>query len=284
MQVNTTIMLHFPDVNNANNLKIFQNPTSQIRGFYFTKSQLSKVEELDYANNHAVYFLFSEIEEASVYVGQSVKGIGRIKSHLKKKDFWQFGILFVTDNHSFDKLSIDFLEYYFIQAFAKTQYSLENQDLRPTQPNVNIFNLSTLEAFASQIQFLLEAMGISFQPTLQPTEDLIELESFKARSPFDAALRLQDGKYVLLIGSIIHKPLDRTKDRSDRVNFYQRYKRRYFQLIDSGKAQAIDDKTARLLEDIEFTSPSTPAALCSGRSQNGWVFWEGLNEKRQNEQ
>lgn len=120
MTSNRTLMLHFPDANHATSLRIFQDPTSQIRGFYFTKSQLSKVESLEYANNHAVYFLFSVTEESSVYIGQSVNGIKRIKSHLREKDFWQFGILFVTDNNSFDKLSIDYLEYYFIQAFAKT--------------------------------------------------------------------------------------------------------------------------------------------------------------------
>lgn len=284
MQFNTTVMLHFPDTRNASSLKIFQNPTSQIRGFYFTKSQINKVEELDYANNHAVYFLFSEAEEESVYVGQSTKGIERIKSHLRKKDFWQFGIMFVTDNHSFDKLSIDYLEYYFIQAFAKTQYSLENQDLRPSPPNVNIFNLSTLDAFASQIQFLLEAMGIAFNSVIDSTESSIEIEVFKARSPYEASLRIQDGKYVLLKGSLICKPLDKTKSWSDRGNFYNRYIRHFAQLIDSGQAHVLaNDSTARLLNDIEFTSPSTPAALCSGKSQNGWVFWKGLDEKRQNE-
>lgn len=283
MNLTTTLMLHFPDVNNANNLRIFQNPTSQIRGFYFTKSQLSKVEQLDNANNHAVYFLFSELEESSVYVGQSVNGINRIKSHLREKDFWQFGILFVTDNNSFDKLSIDYLEYYFIQAFTKTQYSLENYDLRPTMPNVNIFNLSTLNSFATQIQFLLEAMGISFKPALLTDELVQELEQFNAKSPHEASLRIQDGKFILQSLSIIKKPLERTKDWSDRGNFYQRFSKRYSQLIDAGKAEEIDGISARLLEDIEFTSPSTPAALCSGHSQNGWMFWVGLNEKRLNE-
>lgn len=47
-------MLPFPDVNNANNLRIFQNPTSQITDFYFTKFQLSKVEQLGNTSTHAV--------------------------------------------------------------------------------------------------------------------------------------------------------------------------------------------------------------------------------------
>lgn len=280
MMTNRTLMLYFPDIDHATSLRIFQDPTSQIRGFYFTKSQLSKVETLDYANNHAVYFLFSETEESSVYIGQSVNGIKRIKSHLREKDFWQFGILLVTDNNSFDKLSIDYLEYYFIQAFSKTQYSLENQDLRTVVPNVNMFNLSTLSSFASQIQFLLEAMGISFKPGISIEEKSQADEVFSARSPHQASIRLQDGKYILQANSLIKAPLDRTKGWSDGGNFYQRSRRRYDQFIESGKAIKVDEKSAKLIDDVEFNSPSTPAVLCSGHSQNGWLFWEGLDEKR----
>ncbi|MCC9626705.1 GIY-YIG nuclease family protein [Thalassospira sp. MA62] len=280
---NRTLMLHFPDASHATSLRIFQDPTSQIRGFYFTKSQLSKVESLDYANNHAVYFLFSTTEESSVYIGQSVNGIKRIKSHLREKDFWQFGILFVTDNNSFDKLSIDYLEYYFIQAFSKTQYSLENQDLRTTAPNVNVFNLSTLNSFASQTQFLLEAMGISFEAAASINEEIDEDEIFWARSPHQASIKLQDGRYILLTNSIIKAPLSRTKEWSDNGRFYKRSYRRYTQLIESGKAIKIDEMTAKLVDNVEFTSPSIPAGLCSGLSQNGWKFWKGLDEKRNKE-
>lgn len=283
MTSNRTLMLHFPDANHATSLRIFQDPTSQIRGFYFTKSQLSKVESLDYANNHAVYFLFSVAEESSVYIGQSVNGIKRIKSHLREKDFWQFGILFVTDNNSFDKLSIDYLEYYFIQAFAKTQYSLENHDLRTIAPNVNVFNLSTLNSFASQTQFLLEAMGISFEPSTSTNEEISEVESFQARSPHQASIKLQDGRFILQTNSIIKAPLDHTKKWSDGGNFHKRLQRRYTQLIESGKAVKIDEMTAKLVDNVEFTSPSTPAELCTGRAQNGWLFWLGLDEKRKKE-
>lgn len=277
-------MLYFPDADNASSLRIFQDPTSQIRGFYFTKSQLSKVELLEYANNHAVYFLFSDSDESSVYVGQTVNGIKRIKSHLREKDFWQFCILFVTDNNSFDKLSIDYLEYYFIQVFSKTQYSLENQDLRSIAPNVNVFNKSTLNSFATQIEFLLKALGISFNPISSVEyEKQEDIEIFKAKAPYNASISLVDGKFILQSNSEIKAPLERTKGWSDGGTFYQRSFRRYSQLIDSGKAIKIDDKTAKLVDDVEFNSPSTPAELCSGHSQNGWLFWGGLDDKRKKE-
>ena len=284
MKNDRTVMFYFPDTQHANSLRIIQDPTSQIRGFYFTKSRMNDVESLEYANNHAVYFLFSDSDESSVYVGQSVNGITRIKSHLREKDFWQFGILFVTDNNSFDKLSIDYLEYYFIQAFSKTQYSLENRDLRIIAPNVNVFNQSTLNSFASHIQFLLEALGISFSTNVSTTLAAPDnMDIFNAKSPFQASIRLSDGKFVLQANSIIVTPSEHTKDFKDGGTFYYRTLQRYVQLIESNKAIKLDDNSAKLVDDVQFNSPSMPAELCSGRSQNGWMFWSGLNEKRNKE-
>jgi hypothetical protein len=37
--------------------------------------------------------------------------------------------------------------------------------------------------------------------------------------------------------------------------------------------------SARLVADIPFDKPSPIAELCSGYSENGWLFFEGLNEK-----
>jgi hypothetical protein len=35
-----------------------------------------------------------------------------------------------------------------------------------------------------------------------------------------------------------------------------------------------------VLKDIPFDSPSTAANIVSGGSENGWVFFKGLNEIR----
>lgn len=140
-----------------------------------------------------------------------------------------------------------------------------------------------IQAFASQTQFLLEAMGISFQPNTSVEESNGDEEVFQARSPFQASIKLQDGRFILQTNSIIQAPLSKTKGWSDGWNFHKRSQRRYTQLIDSGKAIKIDETTAKLVDDFEFTSPSTPAGLCSGVSQKGWKFWQGLDEKRKKE-
>lgn len=274
-----TVMCYFPDSHHPNNLRIVQDPTSQIRGIYFTKSQIKKVEELPFANHHAVYFLFSE-DDASLYVGKSINGIGRLKDHLREKDFWQFAILFVTDNNSFDTLSIDYLEQHFIRVFSKTQYSLENRDLRIGKPNVNMFTEAALMSFAKHIAFLLEALGISLSDQPAEEEQVDEDDVFYAKKPYEAIIHLSDGKFILQTGSIIRAPDEKTRDWSDNGAFYRRYRQKFDQLIEAEKAVLLTQSTAKLLEQIEFNKPSMPAELCSGNSQNGWLFWEGLDDKR----
>lgn len=279
MKNDRTVMCYFPDASKASSLRVVQDPISQIRGFYFTKSQIISAEELEHVNNYAVYFLFSDLENPSVYIGQSTNGITRIKSHLRKKDFWTFAILFVTDNSTFNKSSIDYLEHYFIKEFSKTQYVLENVDLRSIQPNSNVFTQATLRSYSQQIEFLLEALGISLQPLL--INDLEELEYFHASEGYQASIYLHDGKFVLRKGSIIRKPVEAAKTWRDQGKFHERFMQHFNNYIDTNQAILIGEKSAELTSDIAFSSPSMAAKLCSGRSTNGWTFWKGLKDKRE---
>ena len=47
-----------------------------------------------------------------------------------------------------------------------------------------------------------------------------------------------------------------------------RYTNHFQRLVASGSAELINNQEAKLLNDGEFTSPSTPAVLCSGHSKN----------------
>ena len=80
--MNKTVVYLYPDDKKAASLKVFQDRTNQITGFYFTRDSIKDVEKLPNVNNCAIYFLFnnSEEDESRVYVGQSVNGVfGKIK-------------------------------------------------------------------------------------------------------------------------------------------------------------------------------------------------------------
>lgn len=274
-----TITYLFPDESKASHFKVFQDRNNQIKAFYFTKENIKEVEKLESANNYAIYFLFDNSEEGAskVYVGQSVNGIGRISSHIRNKDFWTYCILFVTDNNSFDRLAIDYMEYEFIKKLKKSSYVLMNKDLRTSEPNISIFDKPNLLSYIKQIEFLLNAERITLDE-VKLTDENNEMFYFPRYKNYTAKLFVKDGKFVLAKGSIIRRPIESSQNwKSDR--FYKKNNSVVDGYIDDGKVVE-DNGGYRLLFSISYDNPSTPSSLVTGRSTNGWKFFKGLNELR----
>jgi hypothetical protein len=276
--VQKTITYLYPDSEKASNFKIFQDRTNQIKAFYFTKENIKEIEKMDSSFNYAVYFLFdnSESDTNKVYVGQSMNGVGRISDHVRNKDFWTYCILFVTDNNSFDKLAIDYMEFEFIKKLKKSSYILMNKDLRATEPNVSIYDKPNLLAYINQIEFLLNAEGIIIDE--MKSDSNIEGYYIPKNSKYKAKLFLKDGKFVLASGSEINRPIESSKNwKSDR--FYHRNNSIIDGYIKDEKAELRDGKII-LKVNISYDSPSLPATLISGYAENGWKFFKNLDELR----
>jgi hypothetical protein len=271
-----TITYLYPDASNAANLKMYQDRTNQIKAFYFTRESYKQVYDLPYSLNYAIYFLFNDSEDENlVYVGQSVNGIQRIDEHVRGKDFWSYAILFVTDNNSFDKLSIDYLEYEFIQRFKKSSYVLTNRDLRLNKPNVSVYDLPNLEAFINQIEFLLSAEGID----IDEQENINErIKYYYPPTKHNAKLFIQDGKFILTAGSEIKRPPESTKAWKDK-NHYNRGNKIIDNYIENEKVKEVEGKFITQV-NLAFKSPSAPADLITGLSENGWKFFKGLEDIR----
>lgn len=268
----------YPDAENAANLKMFQDRTNQIRAFYFTRESYKQVYDLDFSSNYAIYFLFDDSEDENiVYVGQSVNGIQRIEEHIRVKAFWSYAILFVTDNNSFDKLSIDYLEYEFIQKFKKSSYVLTNKDLRINKPNVSTYDVPNLETFIKQIEFLLNAEGISFDERLEETE---QVKYYYPPSRHNGKLFVKDGKFILSAGSEIKRPPETTKEWKDKKHF-ERGNSVIDGYLENEKVKIVEGKIITQV-NLAFKSPSAPADLITGLSENGWKFFKGLEELRNN--
>lgn len=258
---------------------MYQDRTNQIKAFYFTKEKIGDVEKLPSSENYAVYFLFnnSEVDENRIYVGQSMNGIKRIGDHVRNKEFWTFCVMFVTDNNSFDKLAIDYLEYEFIKKFKKSSYVLTNKDLRNQEPNVSVYDRPMLTAFIEQIEFLLSAEGITIRELLGNAE---RLKYFLPANKYNAKLFVKDGKFILEKGSELKRPAETSKDwKNDK--HYVRFNKLIDNYIEDEKV-SVENDTIIALVNLGFNAPSTAASLVSGYSENGWLFFRGLNEMRDN--
>ncbi len=281
MNNSKAITYYYPNYEKASSLRVFQDLTSQIRGFYFTRSNIKAISQEEFVSHYAVYFLFEDnSEEPKVYIGQSENGIHRIKDHVANKLFWNYCIMFVTDNNQFDKTCIDYLEWHFINLFKGSNYVLINSQERSKEPNIDaVFTKPTILNYAAQIEFLLEANGINLREIgIMPTK---ELKIYEAGKGINAKLYIYDGMFFLKKGSVIKKPIDSAKEWKDGGAFHRRTSNKYMELIEVGLISEIDENTAKLNEDIMFSSPSFAADMCTGYSENGWTFWKGLKEDRE---
>lgn len=210
-----------------------------------------------------------------MYIGQSINGVRRIFDHIVKKDFWSYCILFVTDNNSFDKSSIDYMEYEFINRFRKSSYTLMNRDPRTNEPNISMFDRPNIFSYIKQIEFLLSAENISLENILSNPE--VTYYYPKNRN-FKAHIFVKDGQFILAKDSELRRPIDSSKNWKT-GNFYTRYNKIIDDYIENGKVTE-ENGIPRTLINMPFNSPSLIAEIVSGQSKNGWSFFEGLNELR----
>lgn len=270
----------YPEHINASSLKVFQDRTNQIKAFYFTRDYIKKVENLESGTNYAVYFLFDVTDEGEmtkVYVGQSKNGAYRMQSHDNNKMFWSFCIMFVTDNNSFDTMIIDYMEYYFIRKLETSgRYLLENKAMRKIEPIISIYDKPTVEAYIKQIEFLLKAEGISLEE--QKSTHFTKFY-FPKSNKHKAKIFVKDGNFILSEGSIISVPIESSKNWADEGKFYERYNNYINEFLKDKKIEKYGDNYKTLI-NLTFNSPSGVASLISGYAENGWKFFEGIEELR----
>lgn len=275
------ITYYYPDETAPSSLKVFQDRSSQIRGFFFTRDRLEDMAKVENAGNYAIYFLLGNDDDEhpipTIYVGQSKNGAGRIIDHKYKKSFWSHCIMFVSDNNAFDTNAIDYMEYYFIQKVVSAGvYVVENKDERKKKPNVSIYDQPAYDQYITQIEFLLQIEGVRL--TLPAKKIAEKYYKLRGKGP-SAQAYFQEGKFYLEVGSIIRPSA--TKSESMK-SIMDRRKQQIAQLLAEKKIAPSkdDDRCYEVLYPLSFKSPSTMAVFVLGRSANGWDEFVGIEELR----
>lgn len=306
MRLSKTITYYYPVGENPSAVKVFQDRSSQVRGFRFKKEYLSLVQKEEYSDGYGVYFLLGENygakEKREVYVGQSKLGIQRIFNHNRNKDFWVDCIMFVSDSNIFDTNAIDYMEYYFINLIKNSpQYALNNVEQRNKEPNLNYLDKMVYETYLTQIEFLLKAEGIYLDS--KQNEDALQSASNNSQSKpettsneykesydssklyfpkyekYNASIKYENGLFILTENSIINKPRKELLNWSDGGKLYRRLIKDQSEYEESGLLEDMGDKY-KVLSEIPFKTPSRAGAFVSGTSVNGWEFFKNIKELR----
>ena len=246
---------------------------------------LEKSKEIQYLNNSGVYFLLSrnENDEQQVYIGQAdVRNDGTgvlsriiehsIKDKEKDEGYFSEAVILTTQNNSFGKTEISYLENRFTSLANETsRYNVINKNT-PNRSNVTEEKELELEDFIEYSKIILGILGYKiFVPLIKRESNNKEQEElmlyiFNKRQVVAQCKRTREG-FVVLKGSKIR--MKNNKSLSDTTKAIQK--------------KYVENKeivNGILKIDILRNSPSAAAEFVLSRSVNGKDVWktkEGLS-------
>lgn len=149
-----------------------------------------------------------------------------------------------------------------------------NKDPRTNEPNISMYDKPNILSYIKQIEFLLSAEGVSIDAT--PASQIHEKFYYPKNRDYKARIFVKDGQFVLAKDSELRRPVESSAHWKT-GNFFTRYNSVIDSYIEDGKVIE-EDGILKAMINMSFNSPSRVAELISGRSTNGWIFFEGLKE------
>lgn len=266
-----SIKMFLPD-GDPDGLRLIEKSNWTGIGVVFSRSGYKEALKREEFQRTGVYVLVGTSGGSSlptIYIGEGDPVRPRLDSHYAKKDFWNWGVFFVTSNQSLNKAHVKYLESRLIQlAKDVKQCNLDNTN-DSSQPNLSEADVADMESFIRDMLKVFPLVGLSVFEKPEQVSNERELLYIKAKGITAKGYETSRG-FVVLEGSesvvdevpSIHEYL--TSLRSD--------------LVKKGVLTPQNGHYA-FTENYVFTSPSTAAGVIQGRSSNGRTCWKDAKGK-----
>jgi hypothetical protein len=226
------------------------------------RSNLSYLNEQEKLQKPAFYILVGEDEttKPQAYIGETENFRERVKDHENKKSFWQKALIFVSKDADMTKVDVQYIEHKAITEAKKSNtFTLNENKLVPKVPNLPEYQRDTMDEFFEDIKFLASFIGCNIFEITKPKEEHIFYT--KGRGCNAKGFYSSSG-FTVLKGSVIAEestPSFHWKEKREKLLSEYTTKKGLALIVTS---------------DITFSSPSTAAMFCLGRSANGWDEWK----------
>ena len=226
------------------------------------RSNLSYLNEQEKLQKPAFYILVGEDEttKPQAYIGETENFRERVKDHENKKSFWQKALIFVSKDADITKVDVQYLEHKAITEAKKSNtFTLNENKQVPKVPNLPEYQRDTMDEFFEDIKFLASFIGCNIFEITKPKEEHIFYT--KGRGCNAKGFYSSSG-FTVLKGSVIAEestPSFHWKEKREKLLSEYTTKKGLALIVTS---------------DIAFSSPSTAAMFCLGRSANGWDEWK----------
>jgi len=267
-----TIQIFLTD-GSPSGIKVAEITSNIERAIVIPRNKLHEAIKRSETSRPGIYFLFGIDEDKAkpiVYIGETKDGIKRIKSHDKKKDFWNYVALIISKTNSFTKTHIAFLEELTIRkAREADRFELENS-ANPQQSEVpEQLEADLLDSYDT-IKMLLSTLGYPiFEKLGQPSKSKKDVYYSKGKDGKGEGQYTDEG-FVVFKSSICNLELSKTAGSSVK-NLRDR-------LIVSGVLKKKGNVYV-FESDYLFNSPSAASNIILARKSNGWIEWKDKSGK-----
>jgi Uri superfamily endonuclease len=190
----------------------------------FPRSKWIEVRQRSEFLRAGVYILvgFQEDDLPTIYIGQADGVRNRIEAHFQNKDFWDWGIIFVSNSGGLNRAHVTWLEYALVnRATATGRCRLDNGNA-PQEPGLTEAEKADTQAFLKEIFQILPLVGLrAFEfpkavatpktstiipPLKQPSQELDTIIVPAQKEGFDRVFIGEDCWYAIRIsGGMLEK-------------------------------------------------------------------------------
>lgn len=133
-------------------------------GVAFPRTKWSEVRQRTEVQRTGIYILRGYVgEEAdlpTLYIGQGDSVRARIDNHVQEKDFWDWGIVFVSASSGLNRAHVTWLEYALVRrANEARQCHLDNSNV-PQEPALTEAEKADTQAFLKEVLQILPLVGL----------------------------------------------------------------------------------------------------------------------------
>lgn len=141
-------------------------------GIVFPRDKWKATCNRDELNRTGIYILVGYEDEdddlPTLYIGQGDSVRTRIESHHSKKDFWDWGVAFVSANNGLNRAHVTWLEYALIQHALKAERSRLDNGNTPQEPGLSESEKADTKGFLKEILQILPLVGLRAFETPKP--------------------------------------------------------------------------------------------------------------------
>ncbi|MEO1622159.1 MAG: GIY-YIG nuclease family protein [Cyanobacteria bacterium J06632_3] len=133
-------------------------------GIVFPRDKWQATRNREEFNRTGIYILVGYMDAdddiPTLYIGQGDTVRNRIDSHYGKKDFWDWGVTFVSANNSLNRAHVTWLEYALVNQAQQTKRSRLDNGNTPQEPGLSESEKADTKGFLKEILQILPLVGL----------------------------------------------------------------------------------------------------------------------------